>query len=392
MLRRKDYTPFFLISILSAFMFLLPATASSIQFPDCLQCHIHKNKAAKKYVHPAYKQGCYSCHTEAHQTGSKLRKFLFAQGVDLCWGCHDKAMFTKKVKHPPVAKGMCLSCHDVHTSDNQKLLLDPMPTLCFRCHDKTKFVNKTNHPPVAAGKCTACHDVHSSESRKLLRADVPDLCFTCHEKTRYIQEFIQKRHAPVAKGMCMSCHDPHASGAEKLLRAPVPDICFTCHDEMDFKGKYTHGPVAAGMCMSCHEPHQSNTPKLTIARAPDLCFNCHDKAGFTRKNQHPPVASGLCAVCHDLHASPYPAQLRLPITDGCLQCHQKIAASPHAAGAFAEAGHPLKDRKAPWLKYGELSCASCHDPHSSDSIKLFRFPAKKGFDICINCHNNKKNR
>ncbi len=373
-------------------MLLLSSPAFSDQFPDCLQCHIHKNKAAGKYVHPAYKQGCYSCHTEAHHIGAKFPKFLFAKGTDLCWGCHDKSKFTKKYGHPPVVRGECLSCHDVHTSDNKKLLYSPIPDLCFNCHDKAKFTNKSIHPPVKEGKCTACHDPHSSNSKKLLLADPPDLCFLCHKKDKYISAASNKHHAPVARGMCTSCHDPHASAFQKLLVADVPNLCFNCHEASDFQGRYSHSPVAAGMCMSCHEPHQGHAKKLLIDRPPDLCFNCHDKAEFTRANQHPPVSAGMCTVCHAIHGSPYQSMLLMPTTDGCLQCHPRIAAAPHAAGGFSEAGHPLKDRKYAKAKDGELSCASCHNPHSSDSMKLFRFPVKKPFDLCVNCHTNQKKK
>jgi predicted CXXCH cytochrome family protein len=192
--------------------------------------------------------------------------------------------------------------------------------------------------------------------------------------------------------MCASCHEPHSSGAQKLLLSDMPNLCFTCHEESKFKGRFQHGPVAVGMCTSCHEPHQSYAKKLTIEKSPDLCFRCHETTEFSRKNQHPPVAAGMCTVCHDVHATPNPYQLHYPITDGCLKCHPKIAETPHAAGAFSESGHPLKDRKDPRAKNGELTCASCHNPHSSDHMKLFRFPAKRAFDLCINCHTNSKKR
>ena len=71
-------------------------TSFSQQFPDCLKCH--KDKVAGKYDHPV---SCISCHTKAHLTGMKAQypRYLFAQGVDLCWGCHDKKKFLGKVNH-----------------------------------------------------------------------------------------------------------------------------------------------------------------------------------------------------------------------------------------------------------------------------------------------------
>jgi predicted CXXCH cytochrome family protein len=365
------------------FVFSNPDTSFSQQFPDCLRCH--KDKVEGKYDHPT---SCVSCHTTAHQTGMKAKypRYLFAQGVDLCWGCHDKNKFMGKVEHPPVAKGECLSCHDVHTSDYKSLIPAPMPEFCFKCHDNADFIRKSKHPPVAEGKCMGCHDAHKSDVKKLLLAEMPQECFLCHNKEKYISDAKKKHHSPVATGRCLDCHEPHSSDAGNLLIKAIPDICFTCHYSSDFKNKYNHSPVASGACMSCHEPHQGDVRKLLLSKPPDLCFNCHGKEEFIRKDAHPPVSAGMCNVCHEPHASPDVALLYYPINVGCLMCHPKVGQSPHAAGGVLQAGHPLGGRKDPSFRYGELSCASCHEPHSSDYIDLFRYPAKTAFDLCKACH------
>ena len=355
----------------------------SQQFPDCMKCH--KDKVAGKFDHPV---NCVSCHTTAHQTGMKEKfpRYLFAQGVDLCWGCHDKTKLLGKVGHPPVVSGECLSCHDVHTTDYKSLIPSAMPEFCFKCHDNADFIKKSKHPPVAEGRCMGCHDAHKSEVKKLLLAEMPKECFLCHTKDKYISDIKKKHHSPVATGRCLDCHEPHSSDAQKLLLKAPPDVCFLCHDGSDFKNKYNHSPVSSGACMSCHEPHQGDVRKLLLAKSPDICFNCHDKKEFARINDHPPVSAGMCTVCHDAHASSSVALLYYPITDGCLMCHPKIAKTPHAAGGYSQVGHPLKGRKDPSSKYGELSCTSCHEPHSSDYMDLFKYQASKPFDLCKACH------
>ena len=84
----------------------------------------------------------------------------------------------------------------------------------------------------------------------------------------------------------------------------------------------------------------------------------------------------------------------------CLTCHADVAKNPHAAIGFSGAGgggHVLKGRrgkkgdkteisKDPARPDREFSCSSCHNPHSSDSIRLFRYKANTAFDLCINCH------
>jgi len=381
----KYYFLFF--CIVCVFIALNPDMSFSENFPDCLKCH--QIKAAGKSVHPT---GCVTCHTEAHKRGAKFPHYLFAEKDNLCWGCHDKAMFSKEYPHQPVARTECLSCHDVHTSDYPPLLLAAMPDECFLCHDRTDFMKEFKHPPVAEGNCTGCHDAHSSEVTKLLLAPMPDECFLCHKKENYISAEKKKRHSPVATGLCLSCHEPHSSDAGKLLIKAMPDECFMCHDGADFRNTYNHSPVAAGMCMSCHEPHQSDAGKLLLAKSPDLCFICHEKKGFDRKNAHPPVAAGMCTVCHEAHASKDVALLYHPITDGCLLCHPRIGEQPHASAGVLQAGHPLKGRKFAKSKYGELSCASCHDPHSSDSMYLFRYQADKPSELCPSCHASKKRK
>ena len=91
-------------------LFLVPLISSAGKFTDCKKCH--KDMVAKKVVHPAVKMGCVTCHAQAHRKGAEFPNYLFAEGADVCWACHDKAMFTKKVVHPPVAAGMCTTCHD----------------------------------------------------------------------------------------------------------------------------------------------------------------------------------------------------------------------------------------------------------------------------------------
>jgi predicted CXXCH cytochrome family protein len=155
-----------------------------------------------------------------------------------------------------------------------------------------------------------------------------------------------------------------------------------------FTGRYVHPPVEAGMCTGCHEPHQGDLEKLLLAGPPELCYNCHGKEMFEKENRHPPAAEGQCLICHNPHASQNPAMAILPVNEVCLGCHPGVLKGPHAAGTFSLRGHPLEGRADPKSRYGELSCASCHDPHSSAFPTLFRYPAQTAFELCVNCHPN----
>jgi len=264
---------------------------------DCLKCHEELTK--KKVVHAAVQRGCPTCHSAIdaadvpHKKTNTITKGLSSKVPDLCYGCHDKKMFEGKDVHPPVMGGMCLSCHNPHSTDSPKLLVAEAPLLCFKCHDKIKFENKTTHPPVK-------------------------------------------------DGMCLTCHFPHKSDSEKLLQTSVPDLCFKCHDKTEFTRKNIHSPVAAGMCLTCHVPHASKYENLTAK-----------------------LVTGLCTSCH---------------TD------KYIKNGIHIVRGTASSGHPVSGKKDPKREGKKFTCASCHNPHSSDFTKLLRYKGDAPFEICINCH------
>ncbi len=339
-----------LLPVVLVTMFLVPGFTMSAQAQsmDCLACHEKLGK--EKVVHAALGMGCESCHSgiEAravpHTKTNKIAKGLSAEQPELCYGCHDKSKFRKKTVHAAVGMG-CTGCHNPHSSPNAKLLVAPLPGLCFGCHDKKMFSGKK--------------DIH----------------------------------APVAGGMCASCHSPHSSDIPKLLLAETPDVCYTCHDKSKFSGKTVHAPIGIGMCASCHAPHQSDNDNLLISTPPDLCYTCHEKAGFTKKNVHAPVAAGLCLECHGPHASEEMALMKKDPFSVCLGCHPNIRKAPHAVSGFQSAGHPLgmvkkgqKPQDDPARPGKRFYCGSCHNPHSSDSIKLFRYEAAGSMDLCVQCH------
>lgn len=203
------------------------------------------------------------------------------------------------------------------------------------------------------------------------------------------------KHAAVDMG-CPSCHSavdagdvPHKMKNKigKGLSAQQPELCYGCHDKSLFEGKNIHPAVSMG-CTGCHNPHSSDNPKLLVSAAPDLCFTCHDKAAFGKKNVHPPVAAGDCLFCHGPHASDKVALLKKEPLETCLECHADVEKGPHAIKGFSNAGHPIgrKDKIDPKRTDRKFYCGSCHSPHSSDSIKLFRYDVRIKMGLCVNCH------
>jgi len=253
---------------------------------------------------------------------------------------------------------------------------------CLDCH-KLKQEGRVVHPAVAMG-CSSCHlSPHEKEKPTLsLLSDLPDLCYNCHDKTTFTKK---SQHPPIQAGMCTSCHNPHSSNNEKLLLSKPPELCFNCHDKGNFTKKNIHPALEMG-CTSCHFPHQSDNERLLQTSPPELCFNCHDKSEFTHKNVHPPVEAGMCTSCHTPHASENVFQLLKPINSVCADCHPDIGKTPHVVSGFSTKGHPLMGKKDPAREGREFACSSCHNPHSSESIRLFRYKAGSPFEICTYCH------
>jgi predicted CXXCH cytochrome family protein len=186
---------------------------------------------------------------------------------------------------------------------------------------------------------------------------------------------------------------------------PVEVDCNKCNAGLTIRMKVVHAAVSMG-CPSCHSgiadalkvPHAKTATftKGLSAEQPELCYGCHDKTKFAKKTVHAAVQMG-CLTCHDPHSSDNPGILVKSHYDICLDCHDQVKKSPHANAGFGMAGHPVGGEKSSKRGHKEVakdpkregkafSCASCHNPHSLDSVKLFRYPGNKAMDLCTNCH------
>jgi predicted CXXCH cytochrome family protein len=223
---------------------------------DCASCH--KKIVGRKVVHPAITYGCPTCHTALdaskvpHVKTNKTAFGLSEVQPGLCYECHDT--FTGTSVHPALTLG-CTSCHDPHSSPNNKLLVKKIPELCFTCHARALFTMKHVHAPVAQGKCLACHNPHATNNMALLRKNPEELCLQCHPNIGKTPHVIADSFAgehpiglpkkgndtmvkdPVRLGKpfyCGSCHNPHSAVSIRLYRFKATsayDLCGYCHKE-----------------------------------------------------------------------------------------------------------------------------------------------------------------
>ena len=146
------------------------------------------------------------------------------------------------------------------------------------------------------------------------------------------------------------------------LAQKVHEACMACHNEQvqDFK---SHPHFEKGLsCDACHgksEKHRAATggaPPDKVA-APDeqpaLCGACHtsqSKSFLASKHgkliaEHAKVKAPSCGTCHGTHA----LRAAKAMEAQCSRCHSALPASCKAA--------PVRTAK--------VSCAGCHDPHTS---------------------------
>ena len=275
---------------------------------------------------------------------------LTVNAANICYDCHNQAMFKNKVIHDPVVRQQCDQCHNPHLARYDGLLHQQGEKLCARCHQSLEQQleqQEFTHLPAKQGKCNICHDPHASQQPQLLRDKMKALCFSCHDDLSISNNV---RHAPFAQGNCLVCHKAHSSDKPMLLRKNGTALCLSCHDNNSaLRSKHLNHDLSQIVCLECHQPHQS------------------ENKGLLRNNQHQPFTQGKCQVCHSQEQN----------SDLCLGCHENVMDSfnqpfnhitPGAGGSF---------------------CFNCHTPHASQQAGLVRgYPG----EVCRSCHAGKFDR
>ena len=150
--------------------------------PDtCFQCHLDKRaEFSLPHHHPVIegKMSCSDCHNPHKGDAMHGGPFSHTSESDACAKCHTAQRGPFVFEHEAVREG-CTTCHAVHGSVNQKMLVQRNHTLCLKCHfqqqtgagviviggrDHTSFLRR--------GTCwsAGCHEaVHGSQIGSSLR-------------------------------------------------------------------------------------------------------------------------------------------------------------------------------------------------------------------------------
>ena len=255
--------------------------------------------SSSKYVGS---ETCKSCHEDQFKSvdGSPHYRTNLAKirGEDVhgCESCHgpgaahvegggDKSkIFTFKGASPEAITKRCLTCHEANPAQRE-------------------FMRSTHNENGIT--CTSCHSVHHSKMENLLVQKQTPLCFSCHAEQK--ADFQKPFHHRVEEGLiqCNDCHNPHGTLIARQLRS-TPDqdaVCFKCHSDKRGPFVFEHEPVKVEGCTSCHFPHGSTNPRmLTSARTNSLCLQCHAATSAIGHTQNTRLQQ--CIDCHsNIHGS-----------------------------------------------------------------------------------------
>ena len=102
-----------------------------------------------------------------------------------CFACHlDKKAEFRLPHHHPLLEGKmsCIDCHSAHGEEVRPWSATSMKDIneaCFRCHKEQRGPFVWEHEALREG-CTTCHKVHGSIHEKMLVARDNNLCLRCH--------------------------------------------------------------------------------------------------------------------------------------------------------------------------------------------------------------------
>ncbi len=179
---------------------------------------------------------------------------------------------------------------------------------------------------------------------------------------------------------CERCHQLRSATADTLPQPPSRSTCYPCHRRLA-ENEHVHGPTATFQCLTCHVQDDAG---YEIAAAGDsLCFLCHveEAPNFRRQYVHGPINTGDCLLCHDVHSSGHAFMLLDSINAVCDVCHLGEQYDNHPV-----VGHPVASRPDPSRVNRDLSCTSCHDPHSSDVSPYLFYRSTGVHSLCRECH------
>jgi DmsE family decaheme c-type cytochrome len=140
----------------------------------------------------------------------------------------DKKAEFQLPSHHPVLEGKmgCADCHSAHGEEVKPWSMTSLKDVneaCFKCHKEQRGPFVFEHEAVREG-CTTCHKVHGSINDKMLILRDANLCLRCHTQANFpiIGKSTSHGTSYLVGGTCFSggCHQAvHGSNFDDHLRA-----------------------------------------------------------------------------------------------------------------------------------------------------------------------------
>jgi predicted CXXCH cytochrome family protein len=244
------------------------------------------------YLHEPLQKDCVQCHNPHASDFRMMTKAAPVQlCTTSCHDDIRQAVTTATYKHSAVTeKGGCTNCHLPHGGQMARLLKAEPVDVCLKCHDKpiekegqvivAAVADLTDpalyhHGPLKEGDCGGCHQVHGSNESRLLAGHYAKefyapfaverygLCFSCHQKDMVLlpqttgvtgfrdgDKNLHYVHVNKVKNgrTCRACHNTHVSKDPQIVRESVKYGSWEL--PINFKPTATGGSCASG----CHQP------------------------------------------------------------------------------------------------------------------------------------------
>lgn len=212
--------------------------ATYVGMETCAACHEKQAQEYKLTAHARINvasdeieaQGCETCHgpgsVHSEAGGGKGTMINPRKNPEICFTCHldKKAEFRLPYRHPVLeGKMSCSDCHSMHGPEAKPwsaTSLNGVNEACYKCHKDQRGPFVFEHEVLREG-CTTCHKVHGSVNDKMLIARDNNLCLRCHVQVDFPIVGKSSHSGRLYQGTCFSggCHTAvHGSNFDDHLR------------------------------------------------------------------------------------------------------------------------------------------------------------------------------
>ena len=191
---------------------------------------------------------------------------------------------------------------------------------CLNCHEENTAINWRHALHMHNNlTCITCHDVHTSEDKVQIAEKQAEVCETCHKVQKqgiHGMERRKKRNPP-----CTECHNPHNhEDAQAQMLSNRSSGCLYCHD-------------LARMAESDRVSLAAKSYHKVMTNPERTCMDCHEGVAHAPADSAPPMHPqplpsrkvtlfypGMTDSDWLLHLHPGSQPLRQGA--GCQQCHR----------------------------------------------------------------------